>query len=129
MSNRPDRGIRTNSVARSGVDADGRPATPGTMQRQRGVLVNAAEYAVERRLLGGNPITSVAWKTPRTVQTVGRRVVVNPVQARALLEAVAKQKPSGDRLVAFFGAMYYAALRPAEASTLRKANLALPSEG
>ncbi|GAA1167668.1 tyrosine-type recombinase/integrase [Pseudonocardia alaniniphila] len=55
--------------------------------------------------------------------------MVNPVQARALLDAVAAQEPSGDRLVAFFGAMYYAALRPGEASTLRKANLALPAEG
>ncbi len=39
------------------------------------------------------------------------------------------EKPSGDRLVAFFGAMYYAALRPGEAATLRKANLALPAKG
>ena len=31
--------------------------------------------------------------------------------------------------MAFFGAMYYAALRPAEALMLRKANLALPAEG
>jgi len=92
-----------------------------TVQRRRGVVVNAAEYAVERRLLTQNPITNHARKAPRTVQTVDRRVVVNAVQARALLNAVAAQKPSGDRLVAFFGAMYYAALRPGEASTLRKA--------
>ena len=31
--------------------------------------------------------------------------------------------------MAFFGAMYYAALRPGEAATLRKSNLALPAEG
>ncbi|WP_219416872.1 tyrosine-type recombinase/integrase [Pseudonocardia nigra] len=122
------------AVARAVLDAlaltaDGGVAAPGTVQRQRGVLVNAAEYAVERRLLSRNPITHLAWKAPRTVQSVDRRVVVNPAQARALLDAVASQKPSGDRLVAFFGAMYYAALRPAEASTLRKSNLALPADG
>lgn len=39
------------------------------------------------------------------------------------------QKPSGDRLTAFFGAMYYSALRPAEAATLRESNLILPKEG
>jgi integrase len=122
------------AVARAVLDAltltaDGGVAAPGTVQRQRGVLVNAAEYAVERRLLPRNPITYLAWKAPRTVQSVDRRVVVNPTQARALLDAVVGQKPSGDRLVAFFGAMYYAALRPAEASTLRKSNLALPADG
>ncbi|MDT0349440.1 hypothetical protein [Pseudonocardia charpentierae] len=40
-----------------------------------------------------------------------------------------RQKPSGPSLVAFFGSMYFAALRPAEAATLRKSNLALPAEG
>ena len=111
------------------LTGDGRVAAPATVQRQRGGLVNAAEYAVERRLLSRNPITDLAWKAPRTVQTVDRRVVVNPAQAVALLDAVAAEKPSGARLVAFFGAMYYAALHPAEASTLRKANLALPAQG
>jgi integrase len=38
-------------------------------------------------------------------------------------------QPSGPGLVAFFAAMYYAALRPAEAATLRKSNLALPAKG
>jgi len=63
------------------------------------------------------------------VKGVDRRVVVNPGQARALLAAVRRQKPSGPSLVAFFGSMYFAALRPAEAATLRKTNLALPAEG
>jgi integrase len=122
------------AVARAVLDAlaltaDRRPAAPGTVQRQRSVVVNAAEYAVERRLLARNPITNLSWKAPRTVQTVDRRVVVNPEQARRLLEAVAAVKPSGPRLVAFFAAMYYAALRPAEAATLRKSNLVLPADG
>ena len=58
-----------------------------------------------------------------------RRVVVNPEQARALLGAVRRQKASGPSLVAFFGSMYFGALRPAEAATLRKSTLALPAEG
>lgn len=122
------------AVARALLDAlsltaDGSSAAPGTTQRQRGVLVNAAEYAIERRLLLQNPITALARRAPRTVQSIDRRTVVNPTQARALLDAVAAEKPSGDRLVAFFGSMYYAALRPGEAATLRKSNLALPSSG
>ena len=63
------------------------------------------------------------------MQRADRRVVVNPGQARALLAAVPPQNPSGPSLVAFFASMYFAALRPAEAATLRKANLALPAEG
>ena len=49
---------------------------------------------------------------------VDRRSVVNPRQARALLEAVRAQQPSGPRLVAFFAVMYYAGLRPEEAINL-----------
>jgi integrase len=121
-------------VIRGVLDALARNANrtagaPATVQRQRGVLVNVAEYAVERRLLPRNPATDLAWKVPRTVITVDRRVVVNPTQARALLHAVADQEPSGTRLVTFFGTMYYSALRPGEAATLRKSNLALPAEG
>ncbi len=122
---RPISDLGKPTVARAVLDAvaltiSGKAAAPSTVQRMRGVVVNAAEYAVERRLLNRNPITSLAWKVPRTVQTIDRRVVINPDQARELLDAVAVQKPSGARLVAFFGAMYYSALRPAEAATLRK---------
>ncbi|WP_433292303.1 hypothetical protein ACQPZQ_04440 [Pseudonocardia sp. CA-142604] len=102
------------AVVRMVLDAltrtiDGSPAAPGTVQRQRGVVVNIAEYAVERKLLGRNPITVLAWKAPKTVKSVDKRAVVNPDQARALLAAVADQKPSGPSLVAYFRAMYYAA--------------------
>lgn len=92
-------------------------------------MVNLAEYAVERKLLGRNPITALAWKVASTVKSVTKRAAVDPDQARALLAAVADQKPSGPCLAAYSGAMYYAALRPGEAVTLRRSNLALPSEG
>lgn len=52
--------------------------------------------------------------------------MVNPRQARALLEAVRAQQPSGSRLVTFFAVMYYAALRPEEAISLSEDNLILP---
>lgn len=57
------------------------------------------------------------------------RAGVNPAQARALLEAVRVQGMAGPALVAFFGAMYYAALRPAEAVELRRDALTLPADG
>jgi integrase len=122
------------AVVRAALDAltrraDGKTAAPATIQRQRGVLVNVMEYAVERDLLTRNPVTSLAWKAPRTVKGVDKRVVVNPGQARALLGGVRRQSPSGAQLVAFFGALYFGGLRPAEAATLRKSNLSLPAEG
>jgi integrase len=92
-------------------------------------LQNALDFAVERDLLRANPIGDVKQsarvKAPGLRQ-VDRRAVVNPVQARTLLAAVAKQLPSGSRLVAFFGLMYYAGLRPEEAAALAKHHLSLP---
>lgn len=60
---------------------------------------------------------------------VDNRVVVNADQARAPLDAVRQVQPSGPRLVAFFGVMYFGALRPGEAATLRQNNLDLPAAG
>ena len=53
----------------------------------------------------------------------------NPIQARTLLHAVREQGRSGVRLVAFFGCLYYAAMRPEEAVSLSKHHLALPPKG
>jgi integrase len=72
---------------------------------------------------------ALSWKAPKTVKAVDKRVVVNPTQARTLLEAVRDQGPSGSGLVAFFAVMYYSALRPGEALSLRKANLVIHEEG
>lgn len=54
------------------------------------------------------------------VYEVDRRSVVNHTQARRLPAKVEAQKPSGKRLVAFFGTLYYAGLRPEEAADLRE---------
>jgi hypothetical protein len=42
--------------------------------------------------------------------------VVNADQARRFLTAAGEFGPRGKRMVAFFGCMYYAALRPEEAT-------------
>jgi integrase len=66
---------------------------------------------------------------PKVSSQVDRRSVVNPHQARALLEAVRAQQPSGPRLVTFFAVMYYAGLRPEEAINLMADNVILPPPG
>jgi integrase len=118
-------------VMRSVLDAagtllDGKPAAAWTAQGNRAIVANALEYAVERKLLGTNPVRAVKWKPPKAAQEIDRRCVVNPAQARRLLAAVRGQSPSGPRLVAFFAVIYYAGLRPEEAVSLRKDNITLP---
>ena len=102
----------------AGTKLNGHPASAWTARSNRAILANAIEYAVERRLLSGNPIKAVKWKAPKTTQEVDRRCVVNHAQARCLLDAVREQAPSGPRLVAFFAVIYYAGLRPEEAVNL-----------
>ncbi|QUQ71177.1 hypothetical protein [Kutzneria sp. CA-103260] len=111
------------------VRLDGKPAAPSVVSRRRKILNTAAEYAVERKLLDSNPIPALKWTAPKTVQVVDKRAVANPVQARTLLNAVADQGRVGRRMVAFFGCLYFAALRPEEAVGLAKHNLSLPAEG
>ena len=108
---------------------DGTPAAPTVVNRKRAVLTNAIGYAVELDLLPGNPIATIMWRAPKVSPPVDRRSVVNPLQAGTRLAAVAAQPRSGPRLVAFFGVMYFAALRPEEAVNLRATNLDLPVEG
>jgi integrase len=111
----------------AGTLLDGRPASPSTVRRNRTILHNAMEYAVERRLLATNPVKDIKWKAPRTNHEVDRRSVVSHRQARRLFDAVREQAPSGERLVAFYAVIYYAALRPEEAVSLRTADLDLPA--
>ena len=109
---------------------DGTAAAANTANRKRAVLNNLMQYAVETGVLPANPLKAVKWTRPRTLKTVDPRTVVNSTQARRLLAAVGQQGERGKRMVAFFGCMYYAALRPEEAVELRPENLAsLPDHG
>jgi integrase len=99
------------------------------VNRKRAVLFNALAYAVELGLLDANPVVGVRWRAPKTSHAVDRRSVVNPEQARLLLDTVKETPRSGPRLVAFFALLYYAALRPEEAVALRARDLDLPDEG
>jgi integrase len=110
-----------------GTNYNGTKAAPSSLQRRRGPFVNAVEYAIERKLLLKNPVPALKLKTTKTIKPIDKRVVVNPQQARNLLEAVRAQGKSGRMLEAFFGVMYYAGLRPAEVVNLRRNNLHFPA--
>lgn len=105
----------------------GERAAPDTVRLRRTTLRNALDYAVEKKLLDKNPMLELKVKRQATtVKQVDRRSVVNPTQARALLRAVRARNP---RLEAFFGLLYFAALRPEEATNFRQGDMALAADG
>lgn len=106
---------------------DGKRAAQDTIRLRRITLGNALDFAVERKVLDENPLKEIkVAKVKTVVHEVDRRCVANPIQARTLLRAV---DDVNRRLVAFFGLMYFAALRPEEAANLGKASLAIPNQG
>ncbi len=109
---------------------DGTLAAANTANRKRTVLNSAMQHAIEMGAVPANPLKAIKWTRPRTLKTVDPRCVVNADQARRFLAAVGDQGPRGERMVAFYGCLYYAALRPEEATDLRLDNLtSLPDHG
>lgn len=111
------------------VRLDGAAAAPSVISRRRKIFNTTIEYAVERKLLAANPLPRLKWKPPKTVTTIDKRSVANPVQVRTLLEGVREQGRIGPRMVAFYACLYFAAMRPEEAVRLAKPNLSLPGRG
>ncbi|MFJ9392142.1 tyrosine-type recombinase/integrase [Nocardioides sp. NPDC101246] len=105
---------------------DGSKAAKSTIARKRAALSGVLNFAVERDYLEKNLMSHV--RTPRrpNADAIDPGVVVNPDQARALLDAVLTIDPT---LHALFAASYYAGLRPAEARNLREGDLKLPEAG
>jgi integrase len=119
------------AVLRAALDAlavrlDGHRAAANTIARKRAVFHNALGYAVETGLLDANPADQVTWRPPKASGAVTPQVVASPAQAEALLAAAEQSRPE---LTAFFGCLYYAALRPEEAIALRHADCHLPATG
>jgi integrase len=107
----------------------GKAAAGATQRRKRSVFYNALGYAVELGHLASNPVDHIQWTTPAVAQSVDRRVVVSPAQARTLLAAVRGLSDRGAHLETFYACLYYAALRPSEAVMLRESDLHLPGKG
>jgi integrase len=112
------------------TNLNGKRAAVDTARLRRFALSNSLDYAAEQEFLSENPLTEVkVKKTKYTLKEVDRRSVVNPTQARKLLNEVRRLSATGERLTAFFGLIYYAALRPEEAAGLTKGNLSIPEHG
>ncbi|GAA1258635.1 hypothetical protein GCM10009677_06760 [Sphaerisporangium rubeum] len=105
---------------------DGTRVAASSIQRHRVILSGAMAYAVELKLLENNQITGLTWKPSKSTFQVDRRSVVTPEQARALLSAIEKRKPSGPLLMPLFATLYFAGLRPEKAVNIREKDLTLP---
>ncbi|MEU9185392.1 site-specific integrase [Streptomyces sp. NPDC048484] len=108
---------------------DGKRAADNTVRRKRMVFSNAMRYAVEREVLPSNPLGRIDWASPDTTDEVDFQYVPEPQQARRLIEAVRDGGGRGPHLYAFFGCLYYAAMRPSEVASLMRRNCKLPVEG
>ncbi|MFE3455158.1 tyrosine-type recombinase/integrase [Nonomuraea sp. NPDC059194] len=108
----------------------GKTAGANTVRRKRAILHHLLEQAVEQKVFESNPLDGLKWTPPKAVTAVDPRTVVNPAQARQLLDAAPKVgRKRGARLKALFACLYYAALRPEEAADLRERNCTLPESG
>jgi integrase len=119
------------AVLRTALEAltlrlDGSRAAANTIIRKRAVLHGALGYATEAGLLPDNPLDSIGWQVPQSSAALNPMVVASPAQVSALLDTVTRTRP---QLTAFFGCLYYAALRPEEAVALRHADCHLPGSG
>ncbi|RBQ18370.1 site-specific integrase [Spongiactinospora rosea] len=112
---------------------DGKRAAADTTARRRRGLNTALEYAIDLGELTENPLKRIKQKKTARDNTVDRRCVVNPTQARELLVSLSYvgswHRGRGRRLVAFFATLYFAGLRPAEAIGLRETDCHLPETG
>jgi hypothetical protein len=119
------------TVLRTALEAltfrlDGSLAAANTIIRKRAVLHGALGYAAECGLLPENPLDNFGWQVPRSSAALDPAIVASPDQVAGLLDAVARTRPE---LTAFFGCLYYAALRPEEAVALSLIDCHLPSSG
>ncbi|WP_329133970.1 site-specific integrase [Streptomyces sp. NBC_01476] len=120
------------ATLRTALDAlslrqDGAKAAETTIHRKYTVFSNALRYAVECEVLAAFPLSKVDWQPPDTDDEIDFRYVPNPRQARSLIAAVREQGPRGEHLEAFFGCLYYAAMRPGEVAALSEADCVLPA--
>lgn len=135
-----DRLAKPSPLARTVLDSlainfDGSKTAASSIARRKRAFHQALQYAVEKGRLPVNPLDGLSWYQEPTDDEVDPRVVVSPRQAVALIEAAGQVKNSrgpasqGRKLRAFFGLLFFAGTRPAEALMLHEWDLKLPESG
>lgn len=110
---------------------DGTPAAASTARRKKACLSDVLGMAAEAQYFTtpASPLSAVKWRAPKSAEAVDPEAVPHPGQVDLLLRAVRQQGPRGEKLEAFFGCLYFAAMRPAEAAALRAEQCHLPLTG
>ncbi|MBR7671975.1 integrase [Streptomyces daliensis] len=112
---------------------DGKLAAKDTYKRRRRGFNAAMNYAIQRGYLETNPIAELERYATAGRGAIDPRVLMNAGQGRDFLTAVSYvgsvHRNRGRRLVAFFGCILYAAMRPAEVVGLRLDDCYLPDSG
>lgn len=126
--------LEEHDVLRRGLDAlcrkvDGNAAAAKTVKRKKAAVNEVFGVAVEKGYFGQNPLTGLRWTVPEVADEVDPECVPNPAQVARLLAAAKDLPGRGPHLYAFFGCMYYAAMRPAEVIHLQKSQCRLPAKG
>ncbi|MFE2936178.1 hypothetical protein [Streptomyces sp. NPDC059278] len=121
-------------VVRRALDAlgrkiDGESAAAKTALRKRSAFSEVLGTAVDKGYFAENPLARVKWQAPGVSEEVDPACVPNPTQVARLLTAVGRLQGRGPHLEAFFGCMYYAAMRPAEVIHLQISQCHLPKSG
>jgi hypothetical protein len=123
------------SAALDGMMAklDGKEYAPDVVKRRRRILTNFVKFAIQEGCLSADPFAALDWEPPKTVVRLDPRRVPNPCQVAELLTGVSYvgsfKRARGRRLVAFFGCIYYALMRPEEVNVLNIMDCTLPDEG
>ncbi len=105
---------------------DGSRAAAATITRKRTVFHCSLGYAAELGLLAASPLDRISWQPQGSRFAAGPQSAATPAEVQTVLAEVTRICPE---LTAFFGCLYYAALRPAEAVALRATSCALPAKG
>ena len=112
---------------------DRKLAAKDTYKRRRRCFNAAMTYAIQRGYLDENPLAGLARPSTAASGPIDPRVLMNQAQGREFLTAVSYvgsvHRNRGRRLVAFFGCILYAAMRPAEVVGLKLENCYLPEQG
>ncbi|WP_062349428.1 tyrosine-type recombinase/integrase [Herbidospora yilanensis] len=122
-------------LAALGRKTDGGAISATSMRVRRGILYRALDYAVERKLININPLPGIrSRRRSFNDDAVSPLVVPTMEQGRRLLRGVRslRKTAAGERgrhLYAFFSLMFFAGLRPGEATNLRVINCQLPKTG
>jgi integrase len=130
-SSGPVAGLDDHAALRALLEAlslrlDGKRLAHASLRARRSTLHALLDFAVERKLLGDNPLTGIKTRRRRANDAIDPRRVPSLRQARALLAAAGEAR---GHLAAFFAILYYAGTRPGEVRALCVQDCTLPRQG